>query len=511
MRRFLRREEGAGTVFSLAMLMMAALLGGLAVDVGNAWRYNEVLQSTADVAAHAGAVVLAQGGSGAEAEAIALAAIERNMPEARWGRVLDQPARDVRAVHFDALAGGILPDGGAPNAVLVRVARSAATGNPVRTVLMRLAGRDAWDVTAESLAALVPTQRCQGSDGIYGRGLVMPGPGVILGRGVCLHSQEKVVPDQGSRFEEGASLSMPDLARCGMNCTDQVSDGASAAASEVNLIRPDLGGMVAQLADEFSDPRNRGGAEAAFFGARRLGADLTPLDEVGVKIDDLGTGSVVDLSPLAFNRLRFVPEGLTYRVRCTAAPGAPPVLQVPGMDGILPLTDGRMATDASDPEGTANEQPPQILRNFVLVTDCQLAIQAGARLDGVALISTRTAKGPAVLAEAGSTIGSLENACGPGRRASILALGSMVIPAGVLGTNVGLVTAGDLRIAVPPQGGAAVFGLRGVGLHAGGTVALDVSHALEPCGGETDGDPFTPPLQVIRQVAPRMAEPPASS
>ena len=61
--RFAREARGAGTVFSLSLLLVAAMFGGLVVDVGNAWRYRELLKTTADVAAHAGAVVLAQGGT----------------------------------------------------------------------------------------------------------------------------------------------------------------------------------------------------------------------------------------------------------------------------------------------------------------------------------------------------------------------------------------------------------------------------------------------------------------
>ena len=86
---FWRDQAGSGTVFSLGLLFLAALFGGLAVDVGNAWRYNELLKTTADVAAHAGAVVLSQGGSPQAARQAALAALDLNMPEARYGRILE--------------------------------------------------------------------------------------------------------------------------------------------------------------------------------------------------------------------------------------------------------------------------------------------------------------------------------------------------------------------------------------------------------------------------------------
>ena len=209
--RFWANQSGAGTVFSLGLLFIAALFGGLAVDVGNAWRYNELLKTTADVAAHAGAVVLSQGGTPQDARDAALAALDYNMPEARYGRILAFPMQDVRLVHYDAAtnlittgdadAGGA--DNGGANAIAVRVQRSAATGNPVPTMLLRLAGNDAWDLSDESVVALVATQACQPMDGLYARGLLLPGPGSHIGKGYCLHAQERVVPGIGSLFAAG--------------------------------------------------------------------------------------------------------------------------------------------------------------------------------------------------------------------------------------------------------------------------------------------------------------------
>lgn len=477
--RFGRDETGAGTVFSLMLLFMAALFGGLAIDVNNAWRYNELLKTTADVAAHAGAVVLARGGTEDEARAAAQAALELNMPEKRFGRILATPTDDIRAARFDIRTREMASDGEA-NAIVVRVERGAGTGNPVPTLLLKLFGRTGWNIADVSVAAMLPTQTCEPTDGVFARGALILGGAGHVGRDYCLHSQERVEPGLGTRFDPGAHLSMPDLARCGLDCAG-AGDGIAAAAVEMNLIRPDLAGFIRGIVGPFLDPLQRGGAEDAFFARRRLGSDLSALDEVGVKIDTLATGSIVALTPLAFERLRMAPEGLIYAVHCPggAQEGA----------GGLELSGG--------PSGQ------RVYRNLALVTDCAVKIAADTRIEGAAILSTRAGMGFAVTAEPGARLGDPEGRCGAEVRTTILATGSVMLPADTLGANVGVVSTDDIRIPAPPGSTGVTWAATGLGLHAGGTISLDAAQDFQACG-ETE-DPFTPDLKVIRQVEPQAA------
>jgi Flp pilus assembly protein TadG len=472
-RRFRDEEAGAGTVFSLMLLFLALLLGGLAVDVNNAWRYNELLKTTADVAAHAGAVVLAQGGSGEEARAAAEAALALNMPEAQFGRILVTPADDIRALRYDAETRRMAEDGEA-NALMVRVERGAANDNPVPTLLLKLFGRKGWNIADVSLAAVLPSQTCQPTDGVFARGALILGGAGHVGRDYCLHSQERVEPGLGTRFDPGAHLSMPDLARCGLDCAG-AGDGIEAAATEMNLIRPDLAGFIRGIVGPFLDPLQRGGAEDAFFARRRLGPDLSALDEVGVPIDTLATGAIVALTPLAFERLRLAPEGLIYAVHC---PG--------GAQAGLELSGG--------PSGQ------RIYRNLVLVTDCAVKIAADARIEGALILSTRAGMGFAVTAEPGARLGDPEGRCGAELRTTILATGSVMLPADTLGANVGVVSTDDIRIPAPPGAGARTWPATGLGLHAGGAISLDAAQDFQAC--EPTEDPFSPGLRVIRQMEP---------
>ena len=510
--RFLKDQSGAGTVFSLGVLFLAALFGGLSVDVGNAWRYNELLKTTADVAAHAGAVVLSQGGTAIEARAAALAALDLNMPEARYGRILASPTEDVRLVHYDAASNqisGQLTGDDEANAIEVRVQRSAATGNPVPTMLLRLAGSAAWDVTNASVVALVATQACQPTDGLYARGLLLPGPGSHIGKGYCLHAQERVVPGIGSLFETGSGLSMPDLSRCGSNCTNAVSQGAEQAEFEANLIRPELTGLIRGLRAQLTAPLRRialsqNPARDAFFAHRELPVDLSALDEVGVPIGKLKTGTVVQMSPTAFTRLRAVPQGLVYQVMCAPPPGkALPGASVPALTapGEVGQGEDRILTLSGNDMG-------RVFANMVLISDCQIRIEATAKIEGAVIVSLRgkdAGAGFDITAETGAAIGDPDQSCDPGHRSTLLALGSVQLSAGVLGTNVGVVAGADIRISPPDGPGALIYGVTGLGMHAGDTISVDVAHDYTACragGAAAVDDLFAPDLKVLRQVEP---------
>ena len=125
------------------------------------------------------------------------------------------------------------------------------------------------------------------------------------------------------------------MTRCGSNCTDTVSQGAEAAEFEANLIRPDLPGLIRGLRAQLTAPLSRMAlgqtpARDSFFAHRTLPSDLSALDEVGVPIDRLKTGTVVQLSPTAFSRLRVVPQGLVYQVMCAPPQGK----ALPGVEAL---------------------------------------------------------------------------------------------------------------------------------------------------------------------------------
>lgn len=534
-------ESGSGTVFFLFAMAICLMLAGLSLDAGNAWRQREVLRLSADVAAHAGASVLAKGGSGVAARVAALHATDYNTPESRQGRVIYDPFEDVRVVSYDPATNHIVFSGPA-NAVAVRLQRNDRVRNPVPTFLLGLVGLDNWQVDVESVAALLPTERCVNGSGVYARGkLTLEGVGAV-GEGACLHSQDLIQLMQPVTFAKGAGVSMPDLNDCAGMCDNATSAGFDRASAEMNLITPKVADHVGRLAEGFADPLQKLDEEAAFFAAHELAEDLSALDEIGVGIDDLTVGDVVDLDREMFLRARALPSGLVYNVRCGSDETESDVLAIGSVQvGELAFTNAESlsgeidaegedgggggepippseidreepedaeaaaaeaAADAADEDDVGQEVedgiPPRlVLDGVAVVTDCALKVTDRAELRHTLLISTRVGLGDAVTADPEALAGDPDSACSPAHRATIMALGGMTIPSEFAASNVAFVIGGDVHIG---GAGEATILHRGLALHATGSVYFAGQHAFEACPGPTES--LLPALSVIKYVAP---------
>jgi hypothetical protein len=464
--RFRDDERGVGTVLALYGLIGSLILVGLAIDTANAWRTREQLQVAADAAAHAGAVALARGADPEGARAATLAATEMNLPAALHGRVIGDPYEDVRPLHYDA-GTNRLGAGGEVNAVSILVQRSRATGNPVGTLLLKLAGHPYWDMAAGSVAAVVPTRRCNPAEGAYARGTVTLGGEAAVGAGYCLHGQDAVEIGGTTGFAPGSGLSMRDLAACSGRCGNLTNPGIEGAMAEANLLTPDTAAHIRRLAEGFTDP-NRQIAEAGeFFRTRPRAYDLEPLAEVGVYTRPLRTGDVVRLTPMKVGRMRGFPAGLVYHVPCGAG------------EERLELSGYGMGLE---------------LRDMVLVTDCALEIEGTVTLTGALLISTAEAP---MLAAPGALAGDPEGKCAPGSRAQVFTLAPMRITATLAAANATFVSAGD--IVVEGRGDGAATAHAGTAFHAAGDIRFDARHAFTACGDEAPST--VPALKVIRQVS----------
>ena len=74
LRRFGSNEDGIATVWSIFWLILCLAISGLAIDVTNAYKVHQILQTTADVSAHAGALELGGGGNSTVVAAVKQAA-----------------------------------------------------------------------------------------------------------------------------------------------------------------------------------------------------------------------------------------------------------------------------------------------------------------------------------------------------------------------------------------------------------------------------------------------------
>src|SRR5210317_1997465 len=98
---FIKDESAVGTVMALFWFIICAGIVGLSVDTSNAWRQKERLQLTADVASHAGLLVILAGGSEADARLAARNSVLSNMPNAGFGRVINEDIKDIILSDFD--------------------------------------------------------------------------------------------------------------------------------------------------------------------------------------------------------------------------------------------------------------------------------------------------------------------------------------------------------------------------------------------------------------------------
>jgi len=473
---FLQNDEGGATVLSVFVLMLTAILVGFAIDVGNLYRQQTMLGLAADAAAHAGVVVMAQGGTAGEAEAAAADMLETNLPARRFGRLVADPWPDLRAMAFDYATGRLaVPDRDTPaNAMLVRLQRSAAVENPVPTYVLHLVGVDSWTTGAVSVATLVTTRRCPNSAGLFAHGEIVLSKGVDLGKEFCLHSQDRLVLPSDLSSESPMHASLPVLTHCEGAC-DKVDVIA------MNLIMPDTAGYVWHLAEGFARRGFGMPEKAAFFATRGLSKDLEPLSEVGIDPQKLRRGDVVEISPFAFSLLREVPAGLVYVVTCERP--AKDIL----MDSIKRISLGR-------------EDGASVIRNIALITTCPLTLGAFTRIEGSLVIALHQDAGVAVEVKPGARIGGSRDTCGTENRSQFMTLGNLDFPTGLAGSGLGLVAGGDVTL-VQNETKEIILPLYGLAVHAGGRLKVGPGQHFKPCP-DTAADPVLPLLQLITYAMP---------
>ncbi len=482
MARLCRQDDGTASVMPLFMLTGLLVAGGFCIDTANLWRNGEVMRATADAAAHAGAVALARGSAPDDALALAEEAIALNMDAAVFAPAPGKPRSDlVRLWHYDATT-GTLSEEGEPNAVSVQIRRSVLDGNELPMYLLDLFGLPAWTTATTSVVALTPSSRCNNSAGIYARAALEVQGEVELGEGFCLHSQQAIALERPAKLEDGALLSLPDMARCTGWCGDAFDTRSTLPAQEVNLISRPLGEQIGDLITGMLGPVADSPAKTAFFADRPLDDDLEPLAELGIDYSDLRTGSVLRLSRDDFEMLREVPAGLVYAVFCDQGSLEPPVLQIRGgMNG-----------------------PP--LRDSVVLTNCALHFADDIEVTGALVISTHVGDLPSITADPYALLGDPSVTCDPSALAQVMVLGDQVLPANLLLSNVALAVDGNVTLQAE-QGGMAAQHM-GFALHASGQVQVQGQHRFKAC--EDQGNLATlPALNLIRFAMPRIPAQPA--
>jgi hypothetical protein len=233
-------RSGSASVWAIFWTIGFLMIGGVSVDVTNAFAYKSRMQSVADAAALAAALNIDDVDA---ARAAAADIVERNMPPARHGAVMT--ASDVEFGVFDPDTRTFTETADAPDSVQVAIGRTLSRGNAVPTWLLRLAGKDEWEVGAQSVSTVRRggggggggggTPDCTGVT-IVSTGFVHTGGGNFYGSGICIHGDEGIATGGGDCHEIGSHLSAPPGATVTINGAPSMCANAKDTVQEPNII-----------------------------------------------------------------------------------------------------------------------------------------------------------------------------------------------------------------------------------------------------------------------------------
>jgi len=163
--RFGKDEDGVGSIYMLCLLPLFLVLAGFGMDGTAAFRTRDMLQSTADAAALAGALQLPTGGAASTNQQCAavnkaLGYAQANMSVAGFGNVLNatytSPSTctpgDVVFGDWNGTTFTSPAPAGKGNALQVTVKTATANSNPYPTSFLALIGKSSWDIVATAIA-----------------------------------------------------------------------------------------------------------------------------------------------------------------------------------------------------------------------------------------------------------------------------------------------------------------------------------------------------------------------
>ncbi len=369
-------EEGSMTLLALFCVLIAIVMGGLAIDFNKVISERTQLQVAADTAAHT-ALYSRMKNDVDFSRGKAVTTVASLLPKSVYATsALTEP--DILFGHWNPESQSFDTDVNSKNAVLVRAEMSEFRSNPSRNFLLRIVGFDTFDVSVESVYATYYPP-CF-TEGFVAEKVVDIQSNNSFTDGFCIHSNQHVSLNQNNYFEPGTVVSMPDLA---------------------NLDIPKSG-----------FEKNEGLQTALRAGAYRLRL-LNDLPEI---IHSFWTGEEEHLPP-------YVIPGAPYTV-------LQPVLAVPDSDGNT-QSKGTSFTPQHFKPNSVNRfncsgsgkitLDAGTYSDFVFVSDCEIKFANGVNLENVVMATTNTSIS-SFNTPSGLTIG-LDDNCAVGGGATLMTLG----------------------------------------------------------------------------------------
>ena len=456
--KFLRDESGGYTIWSLIWFSLYVAMGGLAVDVTDAYRNQTLLQSTADAAALAGVMSLPIKDD-VEAQALNYAA--NNMTPAINGWVLK--ASDVTLGNWDSTTGKFIPGETAPDAVRVVTQRSDENLNPLATNFLRILGLwglpfDRWNIRTEAVA-LRYIPNCV-RDGFIARNQVDFNGNNFFFNEICIHGQNMdddpglnyaVDIGMGNEFESTVQVSMPDL-------TD-LNGKPNVCTNNYGLCEP--GVLVA--------------------------GDLWPKD-----IDDLDTiiAGLQNADP------DYVLSAVFETDTATGASLNPTVLtRDENFEGPY-LPYHIYDVNCSNGKKTLNLPTGVLIENVVIVADCKIKASSGVMLVGVVLASSAVGNGQDPLNQnsidlsSDAQIGTSAFCDDNSGQVHIYAAASVHVAAGPTVYGLRAVVGGNFHLTANND-------VNGISVQAGNNITSTANGEFGFCGGVFAG-PFAWHYRLVR-------------
>lgn len=150
LKSFWSQEDGSATLLSVYMVMIGAVMTGLAVDFQKRQSDKTHLQVAADSVAH-GALYLRETLPESEAKSEAVGLLNTMLPRTNMQTAITY--EDITFGTWDAAQGRFAPLDGSSNAVRVYAGMTETRGNPTPNLILRTIGFDGFDVAVESVYA----------------------------------------------------------------------------------------------------------------------------------------------------------------------------------------------------------------------------------------------------------------------------------------------------------------------------------------------------------------------
>lgn len=386
---FLQAEKGSMTYWGLFTIITLMMMGGYAIDVQNAMRERTHLQMVADTAAHS-ALLTREFKSREDAVATALQVTKENMPVGAFGNVVG--AQDIVFGTWNPTTRTFTANVNAKSAVSVTAHRSSDNGNSLGTYLLRLVGRDAWDINVKSIyTTYKPT--CF-REGFVAEGVVDIQSNNSFQNGFCIHSNTYVSLNSNNYFEPGTVVSMPDLAELDIpNSGFQTNAGLQAALREGRYnIR------IVERVDEIIDTIDN------------IDSQYRPdyITKVTTKTITKKTITAADLAPNSINYWN-----------CSAGG-----------------------------KGTIDKN--QVIENVVILSNCEISFSTGTILQNTVIATTNTSA-KSFNASSGLQVGKNDN-CAAGGGAQLVTMGGMNFAASLQVYGSQLLALGDIEFAAQANG-----------------------------------------------------------